>query len=417
MHGRVHNLSRIVLSQQRYVVIFLMVLAGGLLFSSLAAEAKSDYEIINTGIKGGGCWYDDNHFIVIKGQQPAPGQEFEVEGLYSFDPSYPKTIKRIDLSPIDPSQQRHIHNVTCQDQTIVFSVRSGESRLQRIYGLKIGTQPELIAEMRAGSVNLRGRYVFSKFRRAGPIEAQGLQGTGIYKAHSDCGIKYVKAGFRTLCVDTWMESGLGLPNYRLIRYTWYETVKVKDKSDQEKWVPNPEPPLKRADGTEVKLGFFLRDLDNKLIEEIPRQQDSFQYDTIHLKVEPVGRYLYCPCWKAGDHGEKRYTGGGRICRFRLDGQNQSWEEMVSVQQSPHDPFSLQDLDVNSQGDVVMIERGHRLLAALWMYSAKSGMVDKLMQVRFPDELGGPQVSPNGQWVLVGRQGGQLVLIERKGIQP
>jgi len=65
----------------------------------------------------------------------------------------------------------------------------------------------------------------------------------------------------------------------------------------------------------------------------------------------------------------------------------------------------------------MIERGHRLLATLWMYHPQSGMVDKLLQVRFPDELGGPQVSPNGRWVTAGRQGGQLVLIERKGVRP
>ena len=43
------------------------------------AQAGSDYAIIKTGIKGGGCWYDDSHFIVVQGRQPAPGQEFEVE--------------------------------------------------------------------------------------------------------------------------------------------------------------------------------------------------------------------------------------------------------------------------------------------------------------------------------------------------
>ena len=85
-----------------------LALGLGILWGETKAWAQSNYEIINTGIKGGGCWYDDTHFIVIKGQQSAPGQEFEAEGLYYLDPSKPKDLRRIDLSPIEPSLQRHI---------------------------------------------------------------------------------------------------------------------------------------------------------------------------------------------------------------------------------------------------------------------------------------------------------------------
>jgi hypothetical protein len=69
---------------------FFLVFAGSVHSYTVQAAPKSDYEIINTGIKGGGCWYDDSHFIVVKGQQPAPGQEFEVEGLHYLDPQTPK---------------------------------------------------------------------------------------------------------------------------------------------------------------------------------------------------------------------------------------------------------------------------------------------------------------------------------------
>jgi hypothetical protein len=124
------------------------VLAGSVYPFTVQATPKSEYEIINTGIKGGGCWYDDNHFIVVQGQQSAPGQEFEVEGLYYMDPNKPQDLRRIDLSPLEPSHQKRIHTVSCQEQTIVFHVRNAETGLNRIYGLKIGAQPELIAEMR-----------------------------------------------------------------------------------------------------------------------------------------------------------------------------------------------------------------------------------------------------------------------------
>ena len=74
------------------------------------------------------------------------------------------------------------------------------------------------------------------------------------------------------------------------------------------------------------------------------------------------------------------------------------------------------LDVNSQGDVVMVERGHRLVASLWKYSAQSRQVNKLLQVSFPGEVGGPQVSPSGKWISAIRNG-QLIFIEQKGPKP
>jgi hypothetical protein len=388
---------------------------------AVTSDAKSPYEIINTGIRGGGCWYDDSHFIVVKGQQPAPGQEFEVEGLYYLDPNQPKDLRRIDLSPIEPGLQRHIRDVTCQDQTILFHILAADKKRNTIFSLKIGHSPVVLVEKSEGfvlpqAVSVRNRYVLGFTSAVG--ESQEQHSASAAKAVKDCHFANLLNGYRVFCLRhdrgtkrTWLVNSAFVA-----QYVWDETIRV-NKDGQYKWVPNPEPPLRRADGTEVKLGFFLRDLDNRIVGEIPVRQDDYQYDTIHLNVDPQGRYLYCPCWKAGDHGEKHYTVGGRICRFRLDGQNQRWEEVVSVQQSPRDPFSLQDLDLNSQGDVVMIERGHRLLATLWIYRAKTDTVDKLLQVHFPDELGRPQVSPNGQRVIVGRQGGQLVLIERKGMRP
>lgn len=413
MHGRVYDLSRIVLSQQRPVVIFLLVLAGSVLCSRLTADAKSDYEIINTGIKGGGCWVDDSHFVVQKRVLRQGSQGFDLEGLYFLDPRRPTDLRAISLAPIEPSAQTRVWQVSCQDGNIVFLVPGTKKGSSRLYVLKIGGVPELIVEMRAPRVSLRGQYVLGNSHRA-VMDGGALQGA--FEGNDDCLLADAKAGFKVLCWGWWLVMPEALPQFVFSQYRWEESIKIKDSHGQAKWVPNSEPPLKRADGTEVKLGFFLRDLDNRIVGEIPRQQDDYQYDTIHLKVEPVGRYLYCPCWKVGDHGEKRYTAGGRICRFRLDGQNQRWEEVASVQQSPRDPFSLQDLNVSDGGDVVMIERGHRGQASAWKYTAQSKAVDKVLQVNSPEDLGVPQLSPNGKWVSVIRQG-QLVLIEQKGAMP
>ncbi len=392
------------------VVCSFSVLAGGVLCSVLPVEAKVDYEIINTGIKGGGCWYDDSHFIVVKGKQPAPGQEFEVEGLYYLDPNQPKDLKRIDLSPLEPSLQRKIRDVTCQGDTILLSVMASHRKTSRLYGVKIGQQPELIADLRwakPAAVSLKGQYV---------VGNKLTVDKGVWEEQTDCDVRYLKPGFKALC---WPRDTIGLwvaPQFVVHEYLWRETVWVRGQDGNKKRVPNPKPPIKLVDGREFRQGYLLRDLENQIVREIPMREKDYQYDTIHLTLDPQGNYVYCPCWKVGDHGDKQYTVGGRICRFRLDGVNQHWEEVVSVQQSPRDPFSLQGLDMSNQGDVVMVERGHRLVASLWKYSAQSKRVDKLLQVSFPDELGGPQISPSGRWVTVIRQR-QLILIEQKGVTP
>jgi hypothetical protein len=396
----------------RAVGILLLVFSLSLL-SRADATAGSDFTMIKTGIKGGTCWVDDNHFLVEKTVQRQESQGYDLEGLYFLDPSRPTDLRPISLAPLEPSLQKRVWQVTCQDGHIVFLVPGTKNGSSRLYALKIGGVPELIVEMRAPRVSLRGQYVLGNSHRAvmdgGPLQ-------GVFEGNDDCLLGNAKPGFKVLCWDWWLVVPQPLPQFVFSKYLWQESIKVKELNGQAKWVPNPELPLKLTDGTEVKLGFFLRDLDSRIVRKIPVRQDDYRYDTIHFKFDPQGQYLYCPCWKAGDHGKKQYTVGGRICRFLLDGKNQHWEEIVSVQQNPRDPFSLHDLGVNEQGDVVMMERGHRLLATLWMYHAQTGTVDKLLQVRFPDELGGPQVSPSGRCVSVVRNG-QLLFIEQKGTKP
>lgn len=414
MHDRVRDLRKIGLSQQRRVVMFLLSLSGGLLCSGLTAQAKSDYEIINTGIKGGGCWVDDMHFVVEKRVPHQGSDESDLEGLYYVDPNHPKELKRIDLSPLGLNLQKRVHTVSCQEQTIMFYLRNNESELNRIYALKIGAQPELLAEMRGGTVNLMGQYVVGQFRRAGAIEAEGLQGTRIYEAHPDCGVKYVKPGLKTLCLDTWMESGWSGSHYRVVEYKWYETILVRDKNGQEKRVPNPEPPLRLADGTELRHGYLLRDMENGVVQQIKLKQPPYELHHSHLmKMDPQGEHLYASCSKAGDHGDKHYDEGGRVCRFKLDGVSRLWEEVFAVQQSPKELFGLQDLDVNGQDDVVVIHRGRRP-QSIWKYTASSRKVEFVTMAPF--DLGMPQISPNGWWVSFILRG-ELHLAHAKGEKP
>jgi hypothetical protein len=395
-----------------------MVLVGGLFCSELTAAAKSDYDIINTGVNGGGCWYDESHFIVVKGQQAAPGQEFEVEGLYYLDPNHPKELKRIDLSPLEPSLQRHIRVVTCQDENILFLVFTADRKGSELYLLKIGHPPVLLAEKRDGfavprEVSVKNRYVLSF---ASALKERGGQSSATpEEAKADCPFAYLHPQYRVVCLrhDRGTKQRWLANTSFLTKYLWDETIRIGQEGAY-KWVPNPEPPLKLSDGTEIKQGYLLRDLENRIVRKISMKQDPYQ--VVDFQLDSHGVYLYGVCYKVGDHGDRFYTQGGRICRLLLDGSNRNWEEVVSLQKSPKDPFSLHELDVNAQGDVVMIERGHRLRASLWKYSAQSKQVDKLVHVSFPEEIGAPRVSPSGKWVGAIRNS-QLTFIEQKGIMP
>ncbi len=383
-------------------------LTVGVLSPAASTEAKSGYEIINTGIKGGGCWYDDSHFIVVKGQHSPLGKEFEVEGLYYLDPAKHQELKKIDLSPSEPAIQRQIKEVTCQDKTILYYVMAPDRKTSRLYKVKIGGQPELIADMRwarPSAISLEGQYLLGN---------KLTVDEGVWEEHSDCDVRFVIPALKVLC---WPRSTIGqwiTPYFVVNEYLWRETILVRSTDGKTKRVPNPEPPLKLADGSELKHGYLLRDLENHVLQQVKLEQPPYQIYRIFLKVNPQGEYLYANCSKAGDHGEKRLTVGGQVCRYKLDGNNHAWEEVFAVQQSPKDPFGLQDLDVNERGDVVVIDRGHVLNHSLWKYTASSRKVEFV--TRAPRDLGAPLVSPNGHWISFILRG-ELHLAHSKGEKP
>jgi hypothetical protein len=412
MLGRRHDLPRIGLNQHRYAAIFLLVIVGNLLCSELAAEAKSDYEIINTGIKGNGCWYDDNHFVLLKGHSESSNQPFVVEGMFYIDVNKPLELKSIDLTSLQPAVWQKIYRMRCINQTVLFSAEN------QSYSLRIGNPPELIAKRLNKSIypeyiNYEAQYILS------PRAKSGRDDTGVSPSQDaalkDCQFSYVKPGYTLHCWSTQLR-GLPslLPKFVFGESYWSDTIRIKGADGREKRIPNPLPPIKLPDGSELKHGYVLYDLENRALQQIKLEQSPYQVYRAHLRVDPHGEYLYATCSKAGDHSDKRLTVGGRVCRFKLDAKNGGWEEVFVVQQSPNDPFSLQDLDVNVQGDVVVIDRGHRLNQSMWKYTARSRKVEFVTKA--PLDLGVPSVSPDGRWVsFILRDG--LYLAHGKGERP
>ena len=414
-----YNSRWVILLIQHGVAGLVLTLAGGLLGCVAISHGKSNYEVINTGIKGGGCWLDDQHFVVEQRVQIRGTLDSELDGLYVLDPAQPKVLKPIDLSPIEPTQQRQIRDLTCQQETILFDVMAPDQTSNQLYTLKLGQPPVLLAERSKGFlgpriVNVKNQYVLSF---SSILKERGEEYSARPEAaKTDCPLSYLRPPYRVVCLrhnrgtkQFWVAN-----NILVTKYLWDETIRIGQEGAY-KWVPNPEPPLRLPEGTELKQGYLLRDLENRIVTQVKIEQPLYQIDRITMTINPQGDALYAACFKAGDHGIRRLTGGGRICRFAVDGVNREWTEVVAVQQSPQDPLSLQYLDVNRAGDVVALQfrRGAR---TIWKHTAATHRVDKVRQAPSSADLGSPKLSPTGQWVSFSEQG-TLHFLQDKGVRP
>lgn len=130
--------------KMRTVVIMLLLLSVSLL-SRAEAKSGSDYTIINTGIKAGGCWYDDTRFIILQGHQDLSSQSFVVEGLFYLNVNNPHELKVISLSPLEQTAVSRIYRIKCVNKGVLFSTGT------KVYSVRIGEAPELIAENSTGA--------------------------------------------------------------------------------------------------------------------------------------------------------------------------------------------------------------------------------------------------------------------------
>jgi hypothetical protein len=307
--------------------------------------------------------------------------------------------------------------VTCQEQTILFHVLTTDKKRNTLYSLKIGQPPTILAEKTEGFVvpqlvNIRNQYVLSFSPAAGGREVQ--YSPSPEQARKDCQFSYLRGGYRVHCLrgDRGAKQMWQVSNGFLVKYIWDETIRV-NKDGQYQWVPNPQPTLKLPDGTELKQGYLLRDLENRIVQEIPKKLGIYRID--EMKPTLHGTYLYATCSKAGDYDPPK-TFFGRVCRFKLGEAGGQWEEVFRVQKQPNERASLYDLDVNGLGDVVVLRRENRASPTLWKYTARHETVDQLPAGRLSQEIGGVQFSPDSRTIsYVDR--GFLVFLQSQGVKP
>lgn len=391
-------------------VCFFLVLAGGVLSPLASTEAKSDYEIINTGIKGGGCWVDDDHFVVEKRVQRQGSQDSDLEGLYSLDPGQPKSLHSISLAPLEADVQKRVWSVSCQDSHIIFLASGMKEESSRLYRLKVGGEPELIVDMRLPRVSLKGEYVLGNNRRArtarGPFP-------GTFEPNADCQLSYSSPAFNVLCSDWWFVQQWPFKNFIVSAYQWRDTIGVLGENGKRKEIPNPEKPRLDGQGKPKRYELFLRDLTGKIIRDLG---DDPEYGVMPIEGITTSfdeRYLYIVCGKRG----QKFSNVPYVCRYPLDGQQHQWQEVVGLPTEQMRRGSIRGISVSKENDIAFVIAGATYPDnGIWVHKASA---NRLIHVTTPDRYVSdevPRISPDGRTITFMRKG-ILMLAKQKGARP
>lgn len=361
-----------------------------LLVGCNAGSENNGYEIINTGISAGGCWYDTTRFVIFKGEQPPGTLNFVVEGLYYLDIANPHELKKIDLAPLEPSLQTQIRGIVCQDNKILFDTPGVGGGMSRVYVLTIGERPELIVEMRGASriaVSLKGQYILGNSRKVisepGPLQ-------GVYEGNDDCPTAYLKTGFKLLCWDSWLERRWPLSKFVLSEYLWAETIKVRGSDGKGNFIPNPVKPLLGKDGKRLKHDLLLRDFENQILLSL--HSDPIYGIAGYPSFNPDESYAYSGCRK---WGQKNGSGLDRVCRYQIDGKIHQWEEIFALDEGHSDHIGIESLNISFKGDIFFVVPGNTKFRGIWMFSSAKRTI---IQVTRPPAYHNdtfPQISPDG----------------------
>lgn len=365
-------------------LLWIVVLAG----CDAASKEGSNYEIINTGIKGNGCWYDASRFVVLKGEQPSGTQNFVADGIYYLDIANLSELKKIDLSPLEKSEQKQINRIYCQNSTILFYLLGLAEGTSRLYAFMIGGKPELISEMRGGLVNLKARYVIGNSR---------IVNKGVFEGNDNCKITYLKPGFKALCWNSWLERQWPLSNFVISEYRWDEQIQVKAEDGKPKYVPNPKQVLLNREGKPMPFAILLRDFANQIVINLS-EDDVYGVPVQELNIfqtSPDESYAYSGCRKKG---QKAGSGFDRVCRYRLDGNLHRWEEVFSFDEGHTDHLGIQSLNISGNGDVYFTLGGSKKFPGIWKYSAAARSVHQVTRPPYLQFDQAPQVSPDSTLV-------------------
>lgn len=387
-----------------------LILTASVTCYAATTDASSNYDIINTGIKGSGCWLDDRHFIVEQRVQRPGSQDTNLEGLYVLDPQHPADLKPISLAPLEPSAQKRVWQVSCQDGHIIFLTSGTKKMSSRLYRLSIGEAPELIVDMEFPRVSLKGEYVLG----SNPMpRTEGGPFPGTFEGNADCQVSYRLPSFKLLCSHGWFVHQWPLEKFLLSEYAWSDTIRMLGEDGKRKEIPNPEKPRLNRQGKPKRYELFLRDLSGKILLDL---REDLKYRIIRdrgIAVSLDEKNLYIVCNKQ----EQKYDDAPYVCRYPIDGARHQWEEVVALPSDMRVGGSVGEITVSKREDIAFfVVGGAYPHNGIWMLESST---KHLIHVTTPEKYvydEAPRISPNGTIITFLRKG-ILMLAKQKGARP
>ena len=370
-----------------------------------AIAAGGSYRVLDTGIPVNGPdhyrWCGKDRVIVDA-----------YRAVSKADPLRPSTILNVSqknqhaaILLSDKAENVPVDSSACSEAENVGWLRERQATqtLNHAYVGPLGGKAVLVATLTTGGViSLGGKYIVGGARR--------VQSKNGYELDASCDV-YHRSDYRVLC---WNVSGRVWPLMRFVltQYSWRETVLVEGQDGSTKTLKNMDPQPIGPDGIPKYSGVALRDFDFRVVADLSGDQKFIVY-LLGVTVDPDEMFAYAPCIKKGASRFDEFWG---VCRYRLDGKPNQWEEVFSFDAAKGKGASIGDVDVAKSGDVFFAMPGASDLSlrGIWRFVAATRKFDQLTRAINhgpPDKA--PRASPDGKYVLFVR-GDELYMTEQQG---
>jgi hypothetical protein len=211
---------------------------------------------------------------------------------------------------------------------------------------------------------------------------------------------------RLLCVDTdriGAQSFFALERFIIVPNTWDEVVTVRGKDGDLQSTGNRRQPPLDKNGKIVRFSLELRDLSFNMLARLTNDE-TFKLDFLFLATSPDEKFAYAPCAKFFESGPPGVSDFYGVCRYRLDGKQNSWERLFVLENHKEIRHSIGNIDVSVFGDVYFNLPGARdPYNGIWKFEAKSGAITQIARGKPYRSAEYPKVSPDGRQVMFVRQ--------------
>jgi WD40-like Beta Propeller Repeat len=358
------------------------------------SRCEETYKTTATEIVSGGAliWCDNDHLLLAATQ--SSGVEYPMRLLDL------QTMREAPIRMMDSNGRELTPIFACKEREFLSystDTTNPADRTRQLFVGQLGKPAKRIAHLKVGGrVNLAQKYIVAIRRRYATDSG--------YAIDADCTISS-DSEYRIFCWDVWDTRLWLLSRFVISEYVWRDFISVEAADGQRRQVRNKEPRLIARDGAPVTRTYQLRDFKNRLAADL-ESDPVFKIQHLNLAFNPDETYAYAGCIRKG---ASRYDEFWSVCRFRLDGNQNNWEEVFVFDLARTQKTSLGDLSVGTTGDVYFRLPGASLAThrGIWKFNAATHQITQITRVaNLSQRDTGPSVSPDGKRVAFTRPEGK-----------